>query len=89
MQRRPVDTSSGNCIIPVFLHRPTSNNTRHQTEGGVDGEVYDEAEEESLSAAFGEDALALEQDGELDREVRHGIGDDSGVEGLEEVGKKV
>jgi hypothetical protein len=87
VQRGAVDTATGDAVVPVLGDGPASDDAGSEAERSVDGEVDDEGEEVTLGATFREDALALEEDGELDGEVGYRVSEDGGVEGLEEVGQ--
>lgn len=87
MKHRAIDATPRYAVVPVLGHGPAGDGGGGEAEGAVDGEVDDEGEEVTLGTPFREDSLALEEDGEFDGEVGYRVGEDGGVEGLEEVGE--
>lgn len=85
MQGSSVQTASGNRRIPVPGDGDASDDARRDAKRSVDEEVYDHRAKDSLGSSFNEDALALEDDRELESEMGERVGGNRGKEGFGEV----
>jgi hypothetical protein len=72
-------------VIPVLRNWPARNDAEQKADGTEDGEIDYQAQEELVGPTPGEYAFALEENRELDRELRDHIYDDGDVEGFEKV----
>jgi hypothetical protein len=89
VQRRAIDAAAGNVVVPVLGDGPASEDAGAFAEDGVDGQPRDEADEDLASLRGAEDALVLEQNGELDKQLGEVVGDDGAEERDKEVDKRL
>lgn len=73
MLNRAIDTPAGDTVVPVLLDRHACDDCRKHAEQPVNGQVYDQSQEQTLCGALVKDAFTLEADAELDAEVSDGV----------------